>query len=55
MFSVDTIYSVLVSSTSKNDSDEDVDRFYEDLQAVLSSIKDKDPIIVMGDFNAKVG
>ena len=25
------------------------------VQAVLSTIKDKDPIIIMGDFNAKVG
>ena len=41
--------------TSKKEADDDVDQFYEDLQAVLSSIKDKDPIIIMGDFNAKVG
>ena len=41
--------------TSKKEADDDVDQFYEDLQAVLSTIKDKDPIIIMGDFNAKVG
>ena len=41
--------------TSKKEADDDVDQFYEDLQAVLSSIKDKDPVIIMGDWNAKVG
>lgn len=39
----------------KKEADDDVDQYYEDLQALLSTIKDKDPIIIMGDFNAKVG
>ena len=41
--------------TSKKEADEDTDQFYEDLQSVLSTVKDKDPLIILGDFNAKVG
>ena len=41
--------------TSKKEADDETDKFYEDLQALLATIKDKDPIIIMGDFNAKVG
>ena len=41
--------------TSKKEADEDTEKFYEDLQSVLATLKDKDPIIIMGDFNAKVG
>ena len=41
--------------TSKKEADDDTDQFYEDLQSVLCTIKSKDPVIIMGDFNAKVG
>ena len=41
--------------TSKKEADDETDKFYEDLQALLSTLKDRDPIIIMGDFNAKVG
>ena len=41
--------------TSKKEADDDTDQFYEDLQSVLCTIKGKDPVIIMGDFNAKVG
>ena len=41
--------------TSKKEADEDTENFYEDLQSVLATLKDKDPILIMGDFNAKVG
>ena len=41
--------------TSKKETDDDTDKFYEDLQSVITTVKDKDPLIIMGDFNAKVG
>ncbi|XP_063593176.1 craniofacial development protein 2-like [Penaeus indicus] len=36
-------------------SDEDIDRFYAQLDQAYSQCKSQDTIIVMGDFNAKVG
>ncbi len=36
-------------------SDEVKDTFYEDLDALLSSVKCTDRIILLGDFNARVG
>ncbi|XP_072175660.1 craniofacial development protein 2-like [Diadema setosum] len=35
--------------------DEDVEQFYESIQQVLDSIPTNDIVILMGDFNAKVG
>jgi len=35
--------------------DEEVEEFYEDVESTLSQSKSGDVIIVMGDFNAKVG
>lgn len=36
-------------------SDEVKDKFYEDLDALLSSMKGTDKLILLGDFNARVG
>ena len=39
-----------------NDSDEETkDRFYSRLQSILDKYRKKDVIILMGDFNAKIG
>ena len=39
-----------------NDSDEETkDRFYSRLQSILDKCREKDVIILMGDFNAKIG
>ena len=46
---------IVYAPTSKKEADDDTDRFYEDLQSVLCTLKGKDPVIIMGDFNAKVG
>ena len=35
--------------------DEEKDRWYDDLQGVLDAIRRHDAVIVIGDFNAKVG
>ncbi|XP_063589605.1 craniofacial development protein 2-like [Penaeus indicus] len=39
----------------RGSSDEDIDRFYAQLDQAYSQCKSQDIIIVMGDFNAKVG
>ena len=31
------------------------EKFYDDLQAVISSVPSSDVLLVMGDFNARVG
>ena len=36
-------------------SDAEKDRFYDDLNALVSAVEAKDELIVMGDFNARVG
>jgi len=36
-------------------SDDTTDAFYNDLQQEMHRIPNKDSIILMGDFNAKVG
>jgi len=39
-----------------NDSNEETkDRFYGRLQSILDKCREKDVIILMGDFNAKIG
>ena len=48
-----TIIQVYAPST--NHSEEDIEDFYSQLQRIKDSIKSKNQIIIMGDFNAKVG
>ncbi|GFS06853.1 craniofacial development protein 2-like [Elysia marginata] len=36
-------------------SDEDVDKYYEEVKDVLKEVKSSEVLIVMGDMNAKVG
>lgn len=35
--------------------EETKDRFYEDLNAVINSVPGTDKLIILGDFNARVG
>ena len=51
-----TKLSVIVAYAPINDADEeDKDQFYSALQAVLDDIPRHDVMLLMGDFNAKVG
>ncbi|GFO16493.1 craniofacial development protein 2-like protein [Plakobranchus ocellatus] len=36
-------------------SDEEIEKFYEELEMVETQCKSHEPMIIMGDFNAKVG
>ena len=48
--------NVVMAYAPTNNSSEDVKtHFYDQLQAILESFKDRDINILMGDFNAKVG
>ncbi|GFS13724.1 craniofacial development protein 2-like [Elysia marginata] len=36
-------------------SEEDIEKFYEELETAKKQCKPQNPLIIMGDFNAKVG
>ena len=36
-------------------ADEEMDRFYQDLSQTVKRVSKRDMLLVMGDFNAKVG
>ncbi|GFO04704.1 craniofacial development protein 2-like protein [Plakobranchus ocellatus] len=38
-----------------NSNDEDLEKFYNDLDTAKTQCKSQDPLIIMGDFSAKVG
>ena len=44
-----------VYAPNSADTDEKVDEFYDQLQMAINSTDKKDMMIIMGDFNAKVG
>ena len=46
---------IQVYAPTSASTDEDIDVFYEDLEKAKNQCKSQDPIIIMGDFNAKVG
>ena len=46
---------VQVYAPTSTAQEDDVEKFYEELQATLDSLPKKDTAIIMGDFNAKVG
>ena len=48
-----TIIQIYAPST--NHSDDEIEDFYNQLQSVKDSIHNKNQVIIMGDFNAKVG
>ena len=46
---------VSVYAPTFNDTDQDKEQFYQQLQTLLSSFSSKDEVVIMGDFNARVG
>ena len=44
-----------VYAPNSNAEEDDVERFYEDLQDLLELTPKKDVIFIIGDWNAKVG
>ncbi|GFO12462.1 craniofacial development protein 2-like protein [Plakobranchus ocellatus] len=46
---------IQVHAPTANSNDEDLDKFYNDLDTAKTQCKSQDPLIIMGDFNAKVG
>ncbi|GFN83273.1 craniofacial development protein 2 [Plakobranchus ocellatus] len=46
---------IQVYAPTANSNDEDLDKFYNDLDTARTQCKSQDPLIIMGDFNAKVG
>ncbi|GFO05640.1 craniofacial development protein 2-like protein [Plakobranchus ocellatus] len=46
---------IQVYAPTANSNDEDLEKFYNDLNTAKTQCKSQDPLIIMGDFNAKVG
>jgi len=51
-FDIDIIQAYAPTSTA---SDEELEKFYEQLETVKAQCKSQNIIVVMGDFNAVVG
>ncbi|GFO10500.1 nitric oxide synthase, partial [Plakobranchus ocellatus] len=45
---------IQVYALTANSNDEDLDKFYNELDTAKTQCKSQDPLIIMGDFNAKV-
>ncbi|GFO02441.1 endonuclease-reverse transcriptase [Plakobranchus ocellatus] len=46
---------IQVYAPTANSNGEDLDKFYNELDTAKTQCKSQDPLIIMGDFNAKVG
>ena len=46
---------IQVYALTSNDEEAEVERFYEDLQDLLELTPKKDVLLIIGDWNAKVG
>ncbi|GFO01373.1 craniofacial development protein 2-like protein [Plakobranchus ocellatus] len=46
---------IQVYAPTANSNDEDLDNFYNELDTAKTKCKSQDPLIIMGDFKAKVG
>ena len=46
---------IQVYAPTSNDEETEVERFYEDLQDLLELTPKKDVLLILGDWNAKVG
>ena len=46
---------IQVWASTADSSDDEINSFYNDLQITLNSIPKKDYVIILGDFNAKIG
>ena len=49
-----TVVSVYYAPTNRA-SQEEKDEFYADLQSVIDGVAEEDVLMIMGDFNARVG
>ena len=49
------LHIVQVYMPTTEASDEEIDRTYSEIEKAISKIPGKEPIIIMGDFNAKIG
>ena len=49
-----TLTSLKYLQTSNNNCD-DIEKFYEDLEQAKVLCRQQDPLIIMGDFNVKIG
>ena len=50
-------FTTLVScyALTMTNPDEVKDKFYEDLNTIITTVPDTDKLIILGDFNARVG
>ena len=46
---------IQVYAPTSASSEEDAENFYEEIEKAKTQCKNQDPLIIMGDFNAKVG
>ena len=46
---------IQVYAPTTNYQDEVIDAFYSDIQGAIGKVKPRDVLMIMGDFNAKVG
>ena len=46
---------IQVYAPTTTNLEEDIDRFYEEMERLIRKVPRRDILIVMGDFNAKVG
>ena len=51
---VPTTFVQIYAPTSTH-SEEEIDDFYDQLQSLLERIPSREAVIILGDFNAKVG
>ena len=49
------IYMIQVYAPTSASSEENLETFYDDLERARKQCTSQDPVIIMGDFNAKVG
>ena len=49
------ITAIQVQAPNSNAEEAEVERFYDNLQALLELIPPKDVLFIIGDWNAKVG
>lgn len=50
-----TPFSIVQAYARTGASDEEIERFYSDLEELLNSLSRSDVLLTLGDFNAKVG
>ena len=46
---------IQIHAPTSTSTDEDIEKFYGNLEQAKAPCRQQDPLIIMGDFNAKVG